>query len=296
MDELPQAHRWHHLPGVLYALAALFALAAGFALYTTATTIIAAEGQRQANLAEQEARLRAYPYYTYGGLSHLAAERARTPDLAELVVTHAIPQALTAEKEDAAASAASLQPSLARLALIAALAGLAFLATAALWVWHATRSLEGAGMKLKRSAPMAAATFFIPLLNLVLPAETMRELYNRSHGEPPENAHAVSDDVRAWFFTTITGLLIMAGVMWKIIHNLTQPVKIVTPYWMDLVILVLAGSLLIGSTVLFAWLASRITRAQREFLQTLDGPLDEHGDSVARTPSVSLISAPREAA
>lgn len=295
MDTIAQGRRWPHLPGVLNALAALFALAAGFALYTTGSTILAAEQARQTNLSEQEARINALPYYTHGELRYLAAERARTPDLAELVVAHAIPGAAAASRAVSPDGTATLRPSLVVLAAIAAIAGLAFLAAAALWVWHATRTLEEAGMKLKRSAGAAAATFFIPLLNLVLPAETMRELYNRSHGEPPENAHAVSDDVRAWFFATITGLIILAGVLWKVIHNLTQPVKIVTPYWMDLVILTLAGALLIGSTVLFAWLAGKITRAQAEYLGTLDGPLEERV-ATSFAPSVSLVSSPREAA
>ena len=176
------------------------------------------------------------------------------------------------------------------MAMIAGLIALGLIATAAAWVWHATRSLERAGLRLKRSAGFAAAGFFVPLLNLVLPAETMRELFNRSHGEPPERAHVVSDDVRAWFFTYITGLLILAGVMWKIIHNLTQPVKIVTPYGMDLVILGLAGLLLCGSTVLFALLAARITRAQAEFLGSLDAPLFEREEGAVATGSVKLIS------
>lgn len=92
------------------------------------------------------------------------------------------------------------------------LAGLLVLATFALnavflgsvipilmWVYTAHANLRRAGITgLNYSPGWATFSFFVPVANLFVPFTAMRELANRSAGEPEEFAASTVDEVFSW--------------------------------------------------------------------------------------------------
>ena len=291
-----------HLSLAMIVFAALSFLTGTAGIFLTGQAVFAAEDARQASLDDEEAQAMLAGYDNHYFRRHLASERARSPDLIELlarnIMADAAKQADTvqpthiANENDTELQTASLSHMANSWAgMVWAIVSLSFAGVAIAWVWRAYRNLEIAGMRLKRSAGSAIATFLIPLLNLVLPPETMRELQNRSNGEPPEHAHAQSDDVRAWFFSYFAGLIILTLVLIKFTNNATKFYKIVTPYWMDVIVLSLGVSLVLLASVLFAFLARKITLSQELLLSDLYYGFGERETTAAAKPRVSIARA-----
>ena len=161
--------------------------------------------------------------------------------------------------------------------VVMVLAMIGFFIAGMMWVWRAHSNLIEHGIRLKASPGRAVANYFIPLLNLVLPFEAMRELVNRSEGEPEELANASVSDVTAWWTAVAVGLMIFAMLIVKYYINYTTPLTFLTPLWMEFVIVGFALLLLLGSTLLFATLVRRVTAAQETLLPELepDVPVEE---------------------
>ena len=172
-------------------------------------------------------------------------------------------------------------------AIVLGVAALGFFAATLVWVWRAHANIAAHGIRARFTPGKALAAWLIPIANLVLPFEAMRELYNRSHGEPEELVGAPVDDVTAWWSAVVIGMLIFSALSVKFILDLGTAAYIMTPLWMEYVVLSFAILLLLGSAFLFSRLARAITRAQEEVLPTLDPVAVEQ--AVPTRPSVRVL-------
>ncbi len=150
------------------------------------------------------------------------------------------------------------------------LSALAFLAASMLWVWRAHANLRDVGIRAKFGPGKAVASYLIPIVNLMLPFEAMRELYNRSEGEGDDFAHASVENVTAWWTSVIVGLLILSAMIVKFVLDAQTNLIIMTPLWMEFAILCFAIVLLLASAYLFAGLTRKITDFQHEVLPEIE--------------------------
>lgn len=68
------------------------------------------------------------------------------------------------------------------------------------WVHRACSNLHAANLPgLNYSPGWAAASFFVPFVNAIVPMRVLRELHNRSHGEGEFHAAASVDSVTSWW-------------------------------------------------------------------------------------------------
>ena len=171
--------------------------------------------------------------------------------------------------------------------IVMVLALIGFFTAGLMWVWRAHNNMVVHGIRLKTTPVRAVVNYFIPLLNLVLPFEAMRELVNRSEGEPEELANSSVSDVTAWWTAVAVGLMIFAMLIVKYYINYTTPLTFLTPLWMEFVIVTFALILLLGSTLLFAGLLRRVTKAQETMLPELEPDVVENETPVKR--GVTLI-------
>ena len=168
------------------------------------------------------------------------------------------------------------------------LAGLGFTVASLFWVWRAHANLRGVGIPTKYAPRMAAASFVIPVMNFVVPFETMRELFNRSHDEGDDFAHSAADDVTAWWTALLTGLVIISAMIVKILFDAGTALIIMTPLWMEYAILCFALILILAAGLLFSGLTRKITAAQAGLLPEI-GPV-EATDDPPRRMRVNVLS------
>lgn len=164
-------------------------------------------------------------------------------------------------------------------AVVAAIAllvsGLGFLVAAMIWVWRAHGNLFEAGVRTRYGPGKAIAAYLVPAVNLILPFEAMRELYNRSHGEPEDFAHSTVEDVTAWWTSVVVGLLIFSAMIVKFMLDAGTSLIIMTPIWMEFTIIAFALILLLLAAYLFSGLARKITAAQHEHLHEIAASVPE---------------------
>lgn len=165
---------------------------------------------------------------------------------------------------------------------------LLFLIAAMMWVWRAHANLRDIGIRAKYGPGRAISAYLIPLANLMLPFEAMRELYNRSEGEGEDFAHATVESVTAWWTAVIVGLLILSATITKFVLDAGTNLIIMTPIWMEFAILSFAIILLLSSAYLFSGLTRKITAFQEEVLPQIE-PREIVQDAPAR-PTVNIIS------
>lgn len=172
-------------------------------------------------------------------------------------------------------------------AIVMGVSSLAFTIAMLVWVWRAHGNLQAAGIRQKYTPGKALAAYLIPLANLIMPFEAMRELHNRSHGEPEDFAHSAVEDVTAWWTALAVGLVIFSMMVLKFALDLSSNLVIMTPLWMEYAITCFAVVLLLGSAFLFSSLARKITAAQAEYLPTID-PAETVQEEIRR-PSVRIV-------
>lgn len=77
------------------------------------------------------------------------------------------------------------------------------------WIYRAHANLHQAGLDELRYTPRwSVGSFFVPLVNLVVPFRAMRELHNRSHGEGPWQAATAVGDVTSWWACLIAAIAV----------------------------------------------------------------------------------------
>ena len=97
----------------------------------------------------------------------------------------------------------------------------------------------------------------------MVPFRAMRELYNRSHGEIPEHAHATVEDVSTWWLCYLLGLTIFFGLMFKTLVDVATNIVFLTPVWMEFTMLTFANITLIVSVIMLMKIVTAITGAQQ---------------------------------
>ena len=133
----------------------------------------------------------------------------------------------------------------------------------ALWIWRAHANLRTLGLDgLNFSPSWAVLSFLVPLLNLVVPFQAMRELLNRSIGEDALFAAQSAPDVTAWWACYIPGSFIPAVLLaMKSVGPLTG-MHIVTPPLADGMLFLFAIVLLAGSAFFLQRIIATVTAAQ----------------------------------
>ena len=172
------------------------------------------------------------------------------------------------------------------ITLLVSLVG--FFASAMLWVWRAHANIREVGIRSRFGPGFAVASYIIPLANLMLPFEAMRELHNRSHGEPDDFAHSGVENVTAWWTAVVVGLAIFSALVVKFALDAGTNLILMTPLWMEYAILCFAVLLLLASAYLFASLTREITAAQEEVLPEIE-PAELPAQD-ARPRGVNLVS------
>ncbi|MBX7540142.1 DUF4328 domain-containing protein [Qipengyuania sphaerica] len=175
------------------------------------------------------------------------------------------------------------------LALIAlVLSALGFLVSAMVWVWRAHANMVEAGWRPKYGPQIAVVGYLVPLMNLVVPFEAMRELYNRSNGEGDDFAHSTAEDVTAWWTAVLVGMLVFSVMTFKLLVDAGTNLILMTPLWMEYGVFAFGFILILGGAYLFSSLTRKITVAQEEFLPELDaGPIE---DEAHRRMTVNIVS------
>jgi uncharacterized membrane protein len=89
--------------------------------------------------------------------------------------------------------------------------GLTAAAAVSLWTWRAAANLLDWDIRgFSHSPTWAAASYWIPGVNLITPPRVMRELVNLSDGEIPELARQTVGLVTAWWACFVIGFLVHA--------------------------------------------------------------------------------------
>ena len=146
------------------------------------------------------------------------------------------------------------------------LAATGFLVAAMMWVWRAHANMVAAGWHPKYGPRKAVAGDLVPLMNLGVPFEAMRELYNRSEGGGDDFAHSSVDDVTAWWTVFLIGLLIFSVMVFKLMVDAATDLILMTPLWMEYGMFAFGSVLILGGAFLFSSLTRKITAAQDEYL------------------------------
>lgn len=134
-----------------------------------------------------------------------------------------------------------------------------------LWILRAHANLRANRLAdLAYSPGWALGSYFVPFVNLLVPMRAMRELYNRSHGEPSDFAQSEVGAVTSWWACHI------AAVMVSFVMGMMALLPILTNAWFTTppaatTALTIVNLLLwMGSALYLVQIIGRITRAQAE--------------------------------
>lgn len=135
-----------------------------------------------------------------------------------------------------------------------------------LWLYRAHANLAEAGLAgLRHSPGWVIASYVIPGVNLVVPFAAMRELHNRSAGEPEEFGHVSVGVVTSWWACHIGAVVVWLVIAVSAFIDLLPGVYLLTPFWALYAWTVLMLVLLAGS----AWFLQRIVREVSEAQRSL---------------------------
>lgn len=140
---------------------------------------------------------------------------------------------------------------------------LASIVSVCIWVYLAHDNLRARGLAELRFSPgWAAGSFFVPVLNFVVPFQAMRDLYNRSIGEPAHLAHESAPDVTSWWTCTIVGGLIQQSLIAMILFEALTPAYFTTPVAANILLALFGALLLMGSAFFLQRIIATVTRGQ----------------------------------
>ncbi len=141
-----------------------------------------------------------------------------------------------------------------------------FLATAILilmWIHRAHGNLRTIGLEgLKYSPAWAVGSFFVPLVNLVVPFRAMRELWNRSFGEPDYFSASSVPNANSWWACFVSSNLISMFLVSISSVGMVTGVHVVTPPGVNLALALFANVLGMGAIVFLHRIIGAITKAQ----------------------------------
>ena len=132
-----------------------------------------------------------------------------------------------------------------------------------IWTHTAHSNLRKAGLSgLKHSPAWATFSFLVPVANLFVPFGAMRELANRSAGEPEELADASVDEVTSWWGCWIGSLVFSSVLGVVVLIELVPGLFVTTPFWAHQVLLILSLVLNAGSAFFLVKMVKMISRNQ----------------------------------
>lgn len=135
---------------------------------------------------------------------------------------------------------------------------------AMVWIYAAHANLHRAGISgLNYSPGWATFSFLVPIANLFVPFRAMRELANRSAGEPEELAEADQQDVFAWWGSWIGLFIINLFLIYTILVALTPGVWMTTPFWATQVLIILSYLLAAASAFFLIKVVKQVTADQQ---------------------------------
>lgn len=134
-----------------------------------------------------------------------------------------------------------------------------------IWVYLAHANLHRAGLTgLNYSPAWATFSFLVPIANLVVPYLAMRELANRSAGEPEELAGADVDEVFSWWGCWIGSMIFGLVVFYTLFVDLLPGIWVTTPFWATQGVGILTHILTAGSAFFLIKVVTMITRSQMQ--------------------------------
>ncbi|MEO5707970.1 MAG: DUF4328 domain-containing protein [Alteraurantiacibacter sp.] len=138
-----------------------------------------------------------------------------------------------------------------------------------LWVYRAHANLREASVAgLKYSPGWAAGSFLVPLANLVVPFRAMRELYNRSHGEPEDFAQSGAGPVTSWWACHIPVVMLYVALSIQGVLPLVSNIWVTAPPAATTIMGLFDLLLLMGSAWFLHQTIIAISMAQRHGVAT----------------------------
>lgn len=132
------------------------------------------------------------------------------------------------------------------------------------WVYRAHSNLHDAGLgELKYSPAWTVGSYFVPLVNLVIPFRAMRELHNRSHGEGEWQAEAPVADVSSWWSCHLAAMLVLSVATFVAALATIPNLYVVQPPGVNTGLFLFALVLLAGSGIFLFRTIGSVTGAQR---------------------------------
>lgn len=136
-----------------------------------------------------------------------------------------------------------------------------------MWLHRARANLVAAGMEgLDYSPGWSVGSFFVPLVNLVVPMRTMRELHNRSHGEDPDLSHAGVPAIQSWWACHLAGSFLMIFQTFVSMVAAVPGLYVLTPPAVDIGVSMLGLTLMTASAWFLRRIIAEITEAQQSLL------------------------------
>lgn len=149
--------------------------------------------------------------------------------------------------------------------------GLTAGAAVSLWTWRAAANLQDWGIRGFGYTPAkAAASYWIPGVNLVTPPKMMRELVNLSDGEIPELAGQIVGLVTAWWACFVMGLLVHALLTAVVALPFLTGIHVTNLPGANYALFCLGTLMLALSALNLIRLVTRINKAQRSTTQVGD--------------------------
>lgn len=132
-----------------------------------------------------------------------------------------------------------------------------------LWIRRAHINLQIEKLDgLNYSPGWATGSFFVPGANLFIPFRAMRELWNRSHGEPDHFAHQSVEMVSSWWTCLIVGSMIQLFLAALVTLERMTFFRVLSPPGINTFFLLFSMLLLAGSAIMLFRIIGAITRAQ----------------------------------
>ncbi len=139
-----------------------------------------------------------------------------------------------------------------------------------IWIYLAHANLRKAGLSGLRYSPgWASFSFLVPFANLYVPFMAMKDLANRSAGEPEELAGADVEDVTALWGCFIGSMVLSTIVVVTTFIDALPGVYMTSPFWVNPVLSILSQVLIAGAAFFLIRLVRTITEDQRNGISDL---------------------------
>ena len=138
------------------------------------------------------------------------------------------------------------------------------------WIHRAHANLSEAGVTgLTHSAAWAVGSYFVPVANLLVPFQAMRELHNRSSGEPEEFATSSVDAVTSWWACHVAAVLVTTVLGFMALLPLLTNIWFTTPPAATSALGLFAYLLWFGSAWYLLRTVREVTEAQQHGVATV---------------------------